>query len=94
MNEFYPLTSNIFQRLRDANLTAAQWRLWTYLVELDPTGDRYCQLPDLLEVLSEVDMSKAQFYKAIAKFQEKELFDFQQNGLVFRNLEGGLEQEK
>jgi hypothetical protein len=86
--QFYPLTADVARTLRFANLTAAEWRLWSYLVELDPWGDRYSNLPDVLTIMEECDLKKSTFYKAIAKFQELELFDFQALWMSFRNLFG------
>ena len=86
--KFYPLTSEITTILRQAKLTAAEWRLWSYLIELDPWGDRYEDLPSTLTIMQEVGIKKSTFYAAIAKFQKLELFDFQDKGFAFRNLRG------
>ncbi len=85
--KFYPLTNGITSILRQAKLTAAEWRIWSYLVELDPWGDRYADF-DYLSVISACGCSKSSFYRAIAKFQELKIFDFQSNGLSLRNLFG------
>lgn len=66
--KFYPLTSEITTKLRKGKLTAAEWRIWSYLVEIDPWGDRYRDI-DSLDVMSKCDCSRATFYRAIAKFQ-------------------------
>jgi hypothetical protein len=86
--KFYPLTSEVAKKLIDAKLTAGEWRLWSYLVSLDPWGDRYEDLPSTLTIMEEVDIKKSTFYAAIAKFQKHELFDFQDKGFAFRNLRG------
>lgn len=85
---FYPLTAETAQLLRSADLTAAEWRLWSYLVTLDPFGDRYQTMPDLVEVMKECGLSKPTFYRAIAKLQEVGLFDIQPMQIDFRNLQG------
>ena len=85
--QFYPLTPDYTQHLRKAKLTAAEWRIWSYLVEIDPWGDKYHDL-DLFNVMSECDSSKATFYRAIAKFQDLGLFDFQNQGFSFKNETG------
>lgn len=85
---FYPLTSKSLEKLYQANLTAAEWRLWTYLVVTDPWGDHYKDLPDTLTIMEKVGIKKSTFYAAIAKFQKFELFDFQDKGFAFRNLQG------
>ncbi len=84
---FYPLTSNVTKTLRQAKLTAAEWRIWSRLVEVDPWGDRYKDI-NTLEIMQECEVSKATFYRAIAKFEELEIFDFQDNGFSIRNLYG------
>ncbi|MBE9039350.1 hypothetical protein IQ235_00885 [Oscillatoriales cyanobacterium LEGE 11467] len=85
--KFYPLTGPIAAKLRQAKLTAAEWRIWSYLVELDPHGDRYLDL-DTLTVMTECDCSKATFYRAIGKFQKLGIFDFQDKGWSFKNQSG------
>ncbi len=85
---FYPLTPSYTQSLRQAKLTAAQWRIWSYLISFDPWGDKYQELPNTLTILSECDVKKSTFYTAIAKFQDLGLFDFQDRGFKFRNLAG------
>lgn len=67
------------------SFTASEWRLFNYLRLIDPFGDQYHDL-DTLSVLSAVDIKKTTFYKAIAKFQELGLFDFQDKGFNFRSL--------
>jgi hypothetical protein len=85
---FYPLTPQTLEKLYQANLTAAEWRLWSYLAVTDPWGDRYKDLPDTLTVMEKVGIKKSTFYAAIAKFQDFELFDFQDKGFAIRNLQG------
>jgi hypothetical protein len=84
-NVFYRMTAETAQKLRAAKLTAAEWRIWSYLVEIEAWGDRYKDV-NTLEVLSVCDVSKATYYRAIAKFQELEIFDFQDKGFSVRNL--------
>ncbi|NER31138.1 MAG: hypothetical protein F6J89_26835, partial [Symploca sp. SIO1C4] len=83
---FYPLTPETSQKLRRAKLTAAEWRLWVYLTEIDPWGDRYQDIPDTLTVMQEVGIKKSTYYTAIAKLQKLGLFDFQDKGFAIRNL--------
>lgn len=100
---YYALTPAIAQELRHAEpaLTAAEWRLWSLLVTLDAFGDRYQDLPDLLEIMQECDLKKSTFYVALAKFEELKLFDTQPLRIAFRNLRGrgivrnlGMDSEK
>lgn len=85
--QFYPVTSSMTKKLREAGLSAAEWRFWAYLIEQDPWGDRYKEL-DPLDIMRECGMSKATYYRAKAKFQELGLFDFQESKVSFRNLTG------
>ena len=85
--QFYPFTPSMAKKLREASLSAAEWRFWAYLTEHDPWGDRYKEL-DPLDIIRDCGMSKATYYRAKAKFQEFGLFDFQESKVSFRNLEG------
>lgn len=87
INNFYPLTPEVSKKLLEAKLTAAEWRIWIYLVGIDPWGDIYKDI-DTLTVMTECDVSKATFYRAIGKFQELGLFDIQDKGISIRNLAG------
>ncbi|MFP4410035.1 hypothetical protein [Coleofasciculus sp.] len=87
---FYKLTCETLQKLRAAKLTAADWRIWSYFVELDPWGNSY-QSYELLEVMDVCRVSKATFYRALAKLQKLELFDFQCMVTTARNLRGNRE---
>ncbi len=90
--KFYPLTSGIINLLREAGLTATEWRIWSYLVELDPFGDRYEDF-DYLRVMSVCDCSKATVYRTIAKFQALKIFDFQSK-VCLKNLTGASQLRK
>lgn len=82
---FFKLTTDMAKEIRGIRLTAAEWRLWSFLVTLEPFGDRYIEMPDILTIMIECGMSKATAYRAIAKFQEHSLFDFEAQ-IRFRNL--------
>jgi hypothetical protein len=84
---FYPLTPGYCEKLRNLNLTAAEWRIWTYLIGIDSWGQNYQDF-DVLTVITECNCSKATFYRAISKFQETGLFDFQDKGFMVKNQLG------
>ncbi len=86
--KFYPLTLDVARKLREAKLTKQEMNLWLYLIELDPYGDRYQDLPPVLEIISELKMSKTTYFRCKARLQELELFDFQDEKVSFRNLTG------
>jgi hypothetical protein len=75
------------KKLREAGLSAAEWRFWSYLTEQDPWGENYKEL-DPFDIMRECGISKATYYRAKAKFQELGLFDFQESKVSVRNLEG------
>lgn len=85
--KYYPLTPEYGKRLRAAKLTGSFYDIWTYLIELESWGDNYIEF-DPLSVMAECDVSKATFHRAIARFQELDLFDFQVKSLSIRNLHG------
>ena len=84
-SQFYKFTPETSKKLRDLDLSAAEWKIWAYLTTLDPFGDKYVRLPDMDVVMAECGTSKATVYRAISKFQELGLFDFQAE-IAFRNL--------
>lgn len=83
MARFFKFTDDDLEITK--SFTASEWRLFNYLRLIDPFGDQYHDL-DTLTVLEAVDIKKTTFYKAITKFQELELFDFQDKGFNFRSL--------
>ena len=85
--KFYPLSPSYTQKLREAKLTAKEWAVWSYLISVDPWGDKYQDL-NPLTVMAECDCSKSTFYRAIAKLQDLKLFDFQDKGFCFKNEMG------
>ncbi len=66
---FYPVTPEVSKKLRQGKLTAAEWTIWSYLIEVDPWGDVYKDI-DTLTVMTECDVSKATYYKSIAKLDK------------------------
>jgi predicted DNA-binding transcriptional regulator AlpA len=76
--KFYPLTSDVTTKLIQAKLTAAEWRIWCYLVTIEPL-DNCSSYPDTFnrdqnidfsEVMNKCNCSRATFYRAIAKLHE------------------------
>lgn len=88
MAEYYITTKETQQKLFKANLTAAEWRLYSYFAMIDPFGDNYREIPDAVTIMQEVGVKKSTFYSAIAKFQDLELFDFHCKSVTLRNLTG------
>jgi hypothetical protein len=72
----YLLTPERGKRLRGANLNAKEWNLWVHLVTLAPFKYRLGALPPIEDVLPEIDMNRAEFFYAIAKFEEHGILAF------------------
>jgi hypothetical protein len=87
MKKFYPVTPELTEKLRQGKLTAAEWRIWSYLISVDPWGSQYKNV-DTLTVMAICEVSKATYYRAIAKFDELGLFDFQDKGFSIKNRYG------
>jgi flagellar biosynthesis GTPase FlhF len=92
--KFYKFTESESSKLINLKLTAAEWRVWAFLITSVPFGDNYQELPSTLEIMSRCNVGKTTFYKAIAKLQEAEIFDFQDNGFSARNLTDVSSSEK
>lgn len=87
MARFFKFTADMAEFLRE-HLTLSEWKLWSYFATLDPFGKSYIELPPLVTILMECGISERTFYRAIAKFKELELFDFQYDKAYIRNLNG------
>jgi hypothetical protein len=74
--KFYKLTEEVAAKLRSLNLSGSEWKVWSYLATKNPFNDSY-QKFELISLLAECKVSKATFYRAIAKLQEAEILDVQ-----------------
>lgn len=74
--QFYPFTFSLAQKLREANLSAAEWRFFCYLIELDFGCDCYNEL-DPLDIMRECRIGRSTYYRAKAKFQELGLYEIE-----------------
>ena len=84
---FFKLTATIAKEIRTAKLTAAEWDFWSYLVTLDPFGDRGVEF-NAAEAILELGMSKSTYFAAKAKFQRLGWFDFKDGKTTVRNCRG------
>lgn len=71
----------------NASLTAAEWRMWLYLVTLDPFGDVGAKF-DAEELMLYCNMQKSTYFAAKAKFTKLGLFEFVEGTTKVRNLKG------
>ncbi|GAB4547722.1 MAG: hypothetical protein Tsb0014_42430 [Pleurocapsa sp.] len=88
---FFRLTPGVRDRLLEINLTAAEWRIWCYLVSLDPFGDRGAKFVPA-ELMLKCSIKKTTYFSAKAKFQKLGLFDFRDGVTKVVNLQTSLEQ--
>ncbi len=84
---FFMLTPNVRDKLLEAKLTAAEWRIWCYLVSLDPFGDRGAKFSPS-ELMLKCGVKKTAYFKAKAKFQRLGFFDFKDGTTKVFNLQG------
>ncbi len=85
--QFFMLTPNVRDKLLQCKLTAAEWRIWCYLVSLDPFGDSGAKF-SLAELMLKCRIKKTAYFKAKAKFQKLGLFDFKDGVTKVINLQG------
>jgi hypothetical protein len=71
----------------NASLTAAEWRVWLYLVTLDPFGDVGAKF-DAEELMYFCNIQKSTYFAAKAKFIKLGLFEFVEGTTKVRNLNG------
>jgi hypothetical protein len=91
----FPLTQPDVQFLfgLNASLTAAEWRMWLYLVTLDPFGDvgaRY----DAEALMNFCKIQKSTYFAAKAKFIKLGLFEFVEGTPKVRNLSGSKSERR
>ena len=80
------LTPNVRDRLLEIKLTAAEWRIWCYLVSLDPFGDRGAKFSSA-ELMLKCGIKKTTYFSAKTKFQKLGLFDFHDSVTKVVNLQ-------
>lgn len=90
---FFMLTPGVRDRLMEINLTAAEWRMWCYLVSLDPFGDRGAKFSPP-ELMLKCQIKKTTYFSAKAKFQKLGLFDFRDGVTKVVNLQSAYAQTR
>lgn len=81
---FYPLTREELIRLKQ-QLTFSEFSLYLYIKTINPFGDRYEAL-DIEQAMTDLDLSKASFYRAVGTLLEKELIDCIAGKMYVRDL--------
>ncbi|MEM9274876.1 MAG: hypothetical protein AAGA80_18225 [Cyanobacteria bacterium P01_F01_bin.143] len=90
---FFMLTPDVRDRLLEIKLTAAEWRVWCYLVSLDPFGDRGAKFSPA-ELMLKCSIKKTTYFATKAKFQKLGLFDFKDGPTKVVNLQTSSEKSK
>lgn len=90
---FFMLTPNVRDKLLEAKLTAAEWRIWCYLVSLDPFGDSGTKFSPS-ELMFKCSVKKSTYFAAKAKFQQLGLFDFRDGTTKVFNLQSCFNHSK
>lgn len=93
MARFFKTSREMSKILINSGLTAAEWRIWCYLSDIDPFGDEYVELPPMVDILNACAISDRTFYRAIAKFKGT-FFDFQYDKAYIRNLHNNFVADK
>jgi transcriptional regulator with PAS, ATPase and Fis domain len=78
-----PITGSALRTLKpltdyliDVKLTAAEYRLYFYLLNLDPTDPDYGELMGPKAIMERIGISKETFYTSIARLKELGLYHF------------------
>jgi hypothetical protein len=90
---FFMLTADARDKLLETNLTAAEWRIWCYLVSLDPFGDRGVAF-SVSELMLRCRVKKSTYFAAKAKLQKLGLVYFQESTIKVFNLQGRFHSTK
>lgn len=59
MKNFYPVTPELAETLRQGKLTAAEWRIWSYLIGVDPWEKQFLVTGEIREIKESVKISQA-----------------------------------
>ena len=90
---FFMLTADARDKLLETNLTAAEWRIWCYLVSLDPFGDHGVAF-SVSELMLRCRVKKSTYFAAKAKLQKLGLVYFQESAIKVFNLQGRFHSTK
>lgn len=83
--EFYTLKPEIVAKIRQHGLSKTESKLFFYLLELDPFGDRPAKVK-VAEILLATGISKAAYHNAVSRFELLGFFDFKHTNVVISNL--------
>ena len=83
--DFYTLRPEIVQSIAKHGLSKVESKLFFYLLQLDPFGDRPIKLK-VAEILLATGIGKTAYHQAIAKFEQLSWFDFKHTDVYITNL--------
>jgi DNA-binding NtrC family response regulator len=94
-----PVTGSSYDRLHataddliDAKLTAAEYRLYLYLIKLDPSREDFQEAIEPITIMEKLDITKQTFYTGITRLKELRLYDYRlqaSKGKLDRRIQSG-----
>ena len=91
--DFYSLRPEIVQSIAKHGLSKVESKLFFYLLQLDPFGDRPIKIK-VAEILLATGIGKTAYHQAIAKFEQLGWFDFKHTDVHISNLSCVRKSEK
>ena len=91
--DFYSLRPEVVQSIAKHGLSKVESKLFFYLLQLDPFGDRPIKLK-VAEILLATGIGKTAYHQAIAKFEVLGWFDFKHIDVYISNLSCVRKSEK
>lgn len=76
--------------LIDARLTAAEYRLYLYLTELDPLNGNFQKLTEPREIIERLGINRDTFFVGIAKLKELGLYDLREKSGLSKKIAGKI----
>lgn len=91
--DFYSLRPEVVKSIAKHGMSKAESKLFYYLLQLDPFGDRPIKLK-VAEILLATGIGKTAYHQAIAKFEQLGWFDFKHTDVYISNLSCVRKSEK
>ncbi|MCA6580466.1 MAG: hypothetical protein IM537_18765 [Pseudanabaena sp. M57BS1SP1A06MG] len=91
--DFYTLRPEVVKSIAKHGMSKAESKLFCYLLQLDPFGDRPIKLK-VAEILLATGIGKTAYHQAIAKFEVLGWFDFKHTDVYISNLSCVRKSEK
>jgi hypothetical protein len=91
--DFYSLRPEVVQNIAKHGLSKAESKLFFYLLQLDPFGDRPIKIK-VAEILLSTGIGKTAYHQAIVKFEQLGWFDFKHTDVYITNTSCVRKSEK